>query len=290
MTSLRKRGHFEDQPRHRISNKEWSGALGLSFDLIMRATNGTLNTAYCRAKGGSSTQPYTWGESLEKHRKGPSGRRAGVADWPNTWPTKIQLLFDFENGFDPGAWGKYHFRDAFRRCYDRLRAHAFIGPGLADSWRSGIGEYGALGFITAMPQYEKSRLYHAALHPHLPEGTGKKIRWWLARPNVPHPRNPESSESESDKSITQELMEARLARRAGHDHAPYNRECEDRALEVGWMALTFQAKRRGWDSCSFPEDDLDDIRKDDRGLMQGRGFYIIESFTNAYIVSPEPSA
>ena len=53
-------------------------------------------------------------------------------------------------------------------------------------------EYGAYGYITVMPHYEKSKLYHAAPHPALPSA-GKSIRWWLARPRVPHPRDPNSS-------------------------------------------------------------------------------------------------
>ena len=53
-------------------------------------------------------------------------------------------------------------------------------------------------------------------------------------------------------------MKAQLDRRTGHDHAPYNKEDEDEALYVGWMALAFHARDRGLGSGSFPEDDLDE--------------------------------
>lgn len=283
MTALRKQKHFEAEPTHELSSDEWSGTFGLSFDLVMRATNSTINTVYCKGSAvvGKHESSYTWDQALKKHRQGSCGSRNTTSSWPNTWPTKIQLLFDFDNGFDPGTWGKYEFRKAFRLCYDRLRAHPFVGEAAAECWKNKIGEYGASGYITAMPAFEKGKLYHASYHCQAPGDNPKAINWWLARPNVPHP----------DEADASPVPKFRLERR-GHDHQPYNKQDPRRAVKVRWMALTWISKARGRfeaNSKSFPTDDLDEIWYDDEDLLSGVEFHRIRKLTAAYTAQFERS-
>ncbi|MGI4850725.1 MAG: hypothetical protein ACRYGR_02145 [Janthinobacterium lividum] len=137
-----------------ITKEEASGYFGLSYGLIKRASGYNPLISLSRAGGGKAA-------------------RGGFSDFPNDWRTRIQLLFDWDDGFRRVNWETHPHRLWARFCYDRIRAN--IGVPEAEAWRQGIGLYGT-PWLTVLPRYEADKPFQLAK---IPKGISEKTR--LAR-------------------------------------------------------------------------------------------------------------
>jgi hypothetical protein len=128
------------------SPAERVGAYGLSWSLIKRL-GGDLPPvlSWCRGLGGTAARSA-----------GRSGKGAGFSAFDNTWRTRVQLLFDWGDGFERGTWEEHEFRQWPKYIYQQLVAHCLVQ--VANVWRRGLGE-AAGAWIKLLPKYEAGKLW-----------------------------------------------------------------------------------------------------------------------------------
>jgi hypothetical protein len=154
-----------------VTKEERLGHCGLSYDLIRRAEGKPPSISFSRAYGGAG------------------GTGTGLSAFRNDWPTRIQLLFDWDDGFYRGNWEEKPFRQWSRLIYRRLE-----GAGLereAALFRAGLGSRGE-EYIQVLPRYEADKMYQREKAPkNLSEALfvkrAPKQRSWLwqvARPVI----------------------------------------------------------------------------------------------------------
>jgi len=127
-----------------IDLEERTGCYGLSYDLIHRCTGGPPAVGLCRAGGGNASAT------------------GGFSRFPNTWSTRIQLLFDWDDGFHRSNWDDAVWRQWARYCFTQVTTILSKEEGIA--WHSRIGET-ATPHLTILPLYEKDKMYQAVKRP-----------------------------------------------------------------------------------------------------------------------------
>ena len=154
-----------------------SGFYGLTYGLVRQAI-GDLNPILSYPHGSNRNQMKD---------AGSDGSRKKLSDFPNTWQTRLQLLFDWDDGF-VRTWDNQRFRTLARRCYNRLEAAA--GSEAAERWRKGIGKE-VQAYINIVPVFEDSRLWRTQqANPNLGatllerRRAGEKEMVWIAARNV----------------------------------------------------------------------------------------------------------
>ncbi|KAF4546953.1 Tubulin alpha chain [Elsinoe fawcettii] len=121
----------------RLSPTERLGRVGLGYHMVRRATDGPVALSWSRAAGGNQAP-------------------RGFSDFENTWATRVQLLFDWDDNFRRDNWNDHPWRLWTRYCYDSLRS-AF-GAQYAERWRKCIGDE-LCGYLQILPRYEKDKMY-----------------------------------------------------------------------------------------------------------------------------------
>ena len=152
-----------------VSNDERAGFFGLSYGLIARATGQQPLLSWSRSTGGNLS-----------HTTG------GFSDFPNTWATRVQLLFDWDDGFKRSNWDRLPFREWARYCYRQI--DQTIGRTEADRWKRGIGRYGHC-WLTILPRYEADKMYQFEKAPknlsqrlQSSRQGDRALKWIAARP------------------------------------------------------------------------------------------------------------
>ncbi|SMY30587.1 unnamed protein product [Zymoseptoria tritici ST99CH_1A5] len=136
-----------------VSPQERIGLEGLSYDLIDRATGRDPWVSPIRDGGGQATGT------------------GGFSAWPNTWEIRIQLLFDWDDGF-PRTWDNRPWRVWTRYCYDALKTIPGnspytgrpVSPRIAEKWRTNFALY-ATRYLRVLPLYESGKLYQTCQLP-----------------------------------------------------------------------------------------------------------------------------
>jgi len=111
----------------------------------------------------------------------------GFSDFPNDWSTRIQLLFDWDDGFKRSNWDKLPFRRWTRYCFDEQARQ--LGRGFAKAWKRKIGRSGQ-SWLTILPRYESDKMYQWEKIPknisldskQYRRTGGRGLKWMAARP------------------------------------------------------------------------------------------------------------
>lgn len=84
---------------------------------------------------------------------GRNGKR--ISDFPNTWLTRLQLLFDWEDGFKRGSWENRIYRQRTRQAYNTILSK--MGVKAAEIWRKNLG-FEAAKYILVIPLFQTDKL------------------------------------------------------------------------------------------------------------------------------------
>ena len=121
-----------------MTPEERLGHHGLSYDLIRRAKGAPLHVSFPRAYGGAA------------------GARVGFSSFKTDWETRIQLLFDWDDGFHRGNWDRSPFRQWGRLIHQRLK-EADLDVA-ARRFKRKLRQYG-VEYIKVLPKYEADKIY-----------------------------------------------------------------------------------------------------------------------------------
>jgi len=129
-----------------LTPAERRGCYGLSHGLVKRALGGNQPTAqFPRGRGGG----------------GKNVHAQGFTGFDNTLETRIQLLFDWDDGFARGSWEHSEWREWTREIYDAIQVRH--GEQAADRFKNYLGDIAARhGYITILPKYEEGKCYQTA--------------------------------------------------------------------------------------------------------------------------------
>lgn len=160
-------GQFPTIESNAVSDDERTGRHGLSYGLVRRATGRPPVLCFAR-EGQKDRNPR------------------GFGAFPLDWETRLQLLFDWDDGFDRSAWENSSWRLWTRYCYTQLGIHA--PAGFAQDWKSSLGQY-SQPFLTIIPQYDntklaiRQKLSQAAVQARRAQGlVARPVQWCVARP------------------------------------------------------------------------------------------------------------
>ena len=82
--------------------------------------------------------------------------RAGKHHLGNTYPQRVQSLFDWDDGLPRTFWDHCYYRQLTRRFYDSIAG--FVSPVAAEQWRKTIGTL-SLPYFWIIPNFNKHRLF-----------------------------------------------------------------------------------------------------------------------------------
>lgn len=132
---------------------EMWGCSGLSWPIVFRASGYhpllTFPTRTLNTQGRVS---------VRKQKPDAAKIGASTTAYPNSWPGKVQMLFEWDDGI-ARKWDELPFRKRAMYIYDQLRPQS---PRLAEYWRRGIGQaITDYEWLLMIPYFLRDKIYVA---------------------------------------------------------------------------------------------------------------------------------